>query len=491
MTAQMTEGWWKTAWPSKTLPKSFTPMKMAIKEVKAAKRGLSIDAHKQALAELLKLVPTLRKEADAAFTKRTPNHFKAKSMLDDLEKLAQKEEKAIKPNLAPEKVFSMAFGTALKKKVSNKELLANLGPLQVELNLMIALVNELKARKAAAKLNDALMKAFNASVDRTAAHIEKAIKIHKGIVPGTVRDDIGKMIDDEVQNVLPAELRKVPATVLRKIGLAEKAAKQYTIDKGCSVCKGVVGTSIAGVGLVVPGTPALAIAVMCRTGSELAKDVISSFASVEKKTKLLNAYMKTLTKAFSDGEAKGRKMTDAETSGELTLSTLNSLLGIDVLPTVTKAKSDIKSIEGGIALLHVEHQKMIETSHKLFEKYDALKKEIESDIRTKGSTVEKTVTKLKNVRPKMQKQLEQTAKMGERISDAESEIDKIRKDFSELSKPGTKLTRAQHIVKISTSALTAVAGTVDATAIAAEISSTYVAMAGTLTEAANQMDNMR
>ena len=53
MRAQLSVGWWKTAWPTKDLPKNFAAMSQAIKDVKKTKSGLSVIDHRAALDRLL------------------------------------------------------------------------------------------------------------------------------------------------------------------------------------------------------------------------------------------------------------------------------------------------------------------------------------------------------------------------------------------------------------------------------------------------------
>lgn len=489
MGAHMTEGWWKDAWPSKDHTNGFKEMKMAIKAVKHAKRGLSIENHQRALADLRKLIPGLVKEAEGQFAKLSLNLRKARTILKDLDALAQKEEAAIKPNMAPETVYRRNFATALQSKVSNKRVVADLPALNVEIKLMISLVNELRDKNAEGRLNDGFNKVFQARVDATAKHIDKAVKIHGMPLPRSVRNNITKLVEDEYQMTLPAELRKVPAAVIRKIGLNAKTARQYTIDKGMSVCKGIVGSAIGGVGVVVPGVQVVAIIAVARTGAALARDLVSSVASVEKKTKAIKVQLLVLKKMYSGAEAKAEKT--GNNKKELTVGMVNTVLGVDTAPTVKKIDGDIKSVEGGIALLLVQHTDMTGVAKDLVDRCEKLKKDIESDIRKGGGVPADKVSQFKSLSAKMGKQIEATAKLGARISKAEDKLDKMREELKSLKQPDTKVSAAIDCADMMLSGAMTLFGTVDAAAIGRHSASVFVAAAGTLQEVAERLDDLR
>ncbi|MFT7595507.1 MAG: hypothetical protein ACI8R4_002836 [Paracoccaceae bacterium] len=68
-------------------------------------------------------------------------------------------------------------------------------------------------------------------------------------------------------------IRKIPAETLRKTCLNAKMAKAYKIDKGVSIASGVAGTGLAAAGFGLPGAPAFAIVMTCRSAASLVKDI--------------------------------------------------------------------------------------------------------------------------------------------------------------------------------------------------------------------------
>ena len=232
MAVQLTEGWWKTAWPSDTKPKCFDAMKLAIKNAKVTKRGLSPTDYLAQLHSLEKFIPILKAEAKKQFKTSPMSKRKADKMLDEFEKFIAKSKAGVKMDAKPKVVYARSFADALRSKVrkDNAERLSALPKMEVKLQLMAWLIDELEDKNAANQLHKAIDREFEACVKKTATFIDKYAapnqlmsKSHMSVI----HDEITGNVSD-----LNKILQKVPSEVLRRIGLSAKVAKQYKIDQG-------------------------------------------------------------------------------------------------------------------------------------------------------------------------------------------------------------------------------------------------------------------
>lgn len=489
MGAQLTEGWWKTAWPSKTPPKSFGEMKLAIKSAKQAKRGTSVMDYHSALHHLGHVIDKLEKEADAQFKTAPMDKRTARGNLSDLRKLMEKELAGAKMGAAPIVVFNKPYGKLLKEKVSDNSQLQPLGRMDIKLELMVGLVNELRDKNAEAMLNTRLNKAFDASLDQTVKHVDKALKIHGGVLPQAVLRDLTRILDDEADK-LAAEFRKIPAEVLRKIGINEKMALKYGLNKGASVVSTGAGTVLAGVGIGLPGTQAFAIAASVRAAVGFITEITSACAKIETKIGNLDHDLVLLRNAFGTADAKARKMGKGDTLAELTLSTVNTLIGRDLLVTVKSADSQIKDIEGHLAYLENRCQKL------QGQIADALDKEAKLSAKALKTWGKKKMTsvfrniQLGHARKSLDGVLKDAHALAVRLNKADLAVTKLRREMKLLKDPGQGLKALQTTVDLMINIGVGIGGVGDAASVGKDGPAVLVAIAGVYDDMGNKLNDL-
>ena len=486
MAAKLTEGWWKTAWPSSTPPKTFEEMKKAIKAAKHRQRGLSVMEYRKALHEVLDLVEKLEKEADAQFRTAPVDKKKAKSMLADLTKLVEKELASAKPDAKPIVVFDKPFGLHLLENLKDPEPAKRfIGRQPIKLELMTGLVNELRDKNAEAKLNTALNKEFDRALKSAVKMVDDFTDKRGGLLTQDDRKALVAAIN-AVAKETAEDLRQVPGEVLRKIGIDAKMAREHKIDKVKSTASAVAGGATAAAGVALPGTTALAVAGLARSLMSISKEIQAAVTSVESKIKDFEADLVLLKNAFSDKAGRSVEMSRDQKWAELTFSAMNSLVGRDVMVTVKSAKANLKQIEGKVAVLSVKSQQF---QKKVLEAIDKSDKMVNDTKKAVGPKKIKTaLTNRDKAEKALNAVLENTHKRVARVNDLEDAVVKLRRQMKVLNDPGKTIKTLQSAVDVSLNLALAGAGVYDAVAWKAgdsvlnAMAATYVEMGNTLNE---------
>ncbi|MDX2484058.1 MAG: hypothetical protein QNK42_10425 [Pseudodonghicola sp.] len=484
MAAKLTEGWWKTAWPSSTLPKSFEEMKKAIKAAKHRQRGLSVMDYRKALHEVLDLVEKLEKEADAQFRTAPLDKKRAKSMLADLTKLAEKELASAKPDAKPIVVFNNALGVQIVEKVKDPDPVRFIGRVSVKLELMTGLVNELRDKNAEAKLNTALNKVFDSALTSAVAMVDGFTKKRGGLLTEADRKSLVAAVN-AVAKQIAEDLRQVPGEVLRKIGIDAKVAKAYKIDKVKSTALTVAGGATAVAGVALPGTTAFAVAALARSLLSISKEIQAAVTSVESKIQDFEADLVLLKTAFSDKTGRSVEMSKDQKWAELSFSAMNTLVGRDIMVTVKSAKANLKQIEGKVAVLSV---KTLEFQKKVLEaisKTDKMKKDTHKAIGPKK--IKTALANLDKAEKALNAVLDNTHKRVARVNDLEDAVVGLRRQMKVLNDPGKTIKNLQTAVDLSINFALAGGGVYDAVAWKAG-DSVLNAMAATYVEMGNALD---
>jgi hypothetical protein len=488
MAADMTEGWWKTAWPSTTRPKADDEMIKAIKAAKARERGLSVIDYRKALHEILDAIEKLRKEADKQFKTAPVDKRRATGSLDDLEKLIKGKLDRAKLDDKPVVVFKRPFGLTLKEEVSAfKDLISDLPRMDVELRLMQGVVLELRDKNAESSLNTALNREFDKAIAKTAAMYISYCGARKGML---TRDDRRSLTDtfDNIVSELGETLTAVPKEVLRQIGVDARAAREYQIEKGMRLTAGVVGTGLAAASLAMPGTLAFGIVALVRSVLSLAKEITLLFARLETKIKALRASLADVATIFADGAKTARKMSAGNKVNELVLSTFNSVVGVEVMPSIRKVKGDLKEIEGNLAALATRVQAL---QGGVAEVMDANAKFEKKMSDTYGEKWVDVLPDVKKGRKNLDAMVENAHAQAKRVVNGRAAVDELRRDVARLDDPGLTLERAQKGLDMIIAAVGAVGGVADVTIVgageASQSTGVIIALASVYTELGNQL----
>lgn len=484
MSAQIAVGWWKEAWPSKDLPKNFDAMTKAIKDVKKAKAGLSVIKHREALDALIALIDPLAKEADKQFRRHPLDKRKAQKNLTELCAVAMAEKSRAKMTQTPVTVFKKPFGLHLKDTINHEGPISKIGRMDIEIKLMSGFVDELRDKNAEALLNRLANRVFDDYVKRSVTMVETFVDRRDGGLTKKDRKELTQLID-QIAEELSDELTKVPGQVMRKIGIDEKMAREYKIDKGVSITKGVVGTGIAAAGIAVPGTTPLAIAGTIRSALALFKDLAQLFMSLERKIKIFDSYLHRLQEMFARAEAEGKKMKGSKAAKEFGLETLNTVLGFDVIPTVKKANADLKEIESHLAMMSVKAQALQKALAQALDKSDKLIKNLRSEKNFENWQA--LFKDLPGTEKKLQEAIDEAFKIAERVVTAEDDVVRIRAQMKLIQQPGTNLKRLGVAVDLMVSASLSVGGQCDAAIVGKALESNLVATGATLFEVGTKL----
>ena len=362
--------------------------------------------------------------------------------------------------------------------------------IEVKLELMAWLVDELADKGAENQLHKAIDREFNRTLNETAAFVDKYARTY--VLDATHPDAKARLsvVHDEIRgNVsdLNKTLKKVPAEVIRKIGISSKLAKEYKIDQGISVATSTVGAGLAVAGLAVPGTTALAAAGACRSLLALAKEIASIGMELNKRISVFNSYLVALEKMFANAENERKKMDFGDSAKELTLATLNSIVGIDALPTMKKASDGLKKIEGHIALLDDRSNRVVTKINLVIDSQAKFKKQMIDA--TSNKAYDQSFKKLKNAEKDLDRMLKTGTSLTAAVRKAEDDLVVIRRRMKELKQPGTKLKVLRAGTDIIINNGLAQAGYWDATLIGKDFTSFCVAYTGVYVEAGNTVKN--
>ncbi|MFK7753745.1 MAG: hypothetical protein AB8B51_14495 [Sedimentitalea sp.] len=345
----LSERWWKQAWPIDGKAPEFAKVTNAIKAYKIAKRGLSQSELMRTLDELdVALVISevkSRKDLAGLDAKTKPmfgDDIKAvrkilAAQMGDAQRVGDAQELVYSRNIGPELM------SRFKKLGDNK---IKFGAIQVDFKLLVAVVNEIKAKGG----DSFLSRAYSDLVNDHIGQIEKAVRAdYVEIFNG---DDvkaaafIKKTVDGEMVKLHKAAL-KVPTNVLRKLGIYGDIEKTYAGRIAKKVGKTAVSSVSAvgaGVGILLPGTPAFAIVGCCLASAAALRDIADLAMTLEQKACVLGKYLKPVATNLKRATIKAGSV-------EFSAALGNELLGVDVFPTLKKAKTDFKDIEEGVQIL--------------------------------------------------------------------------------------------------------------------------------------------
>ena len=357
-------------------------------------------------------------------------------------------------------VYKKSFGAALTENL--KDLKITFDGLLVELSLLELLVIELRARRAEAMLNNALNDEFDRVVDACSKEISAQVKKNHGIVN---KGDATKAAARHAK-VLGMQIRKVPDEVIRKIGLNQRIARKYKRDKAVKITRGVAATGLSAAGVAVPGTTAFAIVGLVRSIAALAKEITTVMMSVERKMKIIVSYLDTLGGIYK--KHRGAR--------EVTMSALNTILGVEVLPTLNKAKADFKEVEKSVAVLSHRSQKMQTKVIKALEKSNELTKQYEKNVSDLRAFMASSRTgKVKKAMKNLDKILDGTHKIVKRVVAAEKQVPLIRRQLKDLGENPGGVDKANIIISQTINLCNALAGIADAAAVGKAIESVVLA----------------
>lgn len=461
----LSTNWWKLAWPMSKKPKNDGKMLVALKVYQKAKVGKSRGNLKDALVEVDVTLNALLGEADKI--KKMKNPLKRKAIKTDLKKakaLVASEIAAVdKSPVKPRVVYSRDFADAVSDAIKDTNI--KFSSYNVELKLLEVLAQELDAKNGLALLNNMLNDKFNYTVKLCEKDVRRTIIKADGMMNSASFRALDDTFDRHATG-LQKEMREVPIDVFRKMRIHAAIAAKYKKDKAVKITKGAVGVGLGVTGALLPGTLPFALVALARSVASLAKEIVAVLMDLDTKIKVFLSYIGTLAAAYK--KHRGAR--------EITLSTLNSILGVDVLPTLNKAKADLKEIEKCVAVFYHRAHKMTKEVMKALDISNELTKRFEkSATDVKAFMKSKKSRKIRKAMKNLDSVLDKTHDLMRQATIGEKQVPILRKKLKDLGENSGSVDKANIIIGQIINLGMAVAGIVDAAAVGQAIESVVVA----------------
>jgi hypothetical protein len=218
-------------------------------------------------------------------------------------------------------------------------------------------------------------------------------------------------------------------------------------------------TAASGVAIALPGTQAFAIYGFARSAAGLAQQLVEHNIKIATAAKLLQGHLIYLAKAFNKA-SKGVGRAASETGG----TTLNAVLGFDLVPTLDKATSSFKDLKLNTSHAGFKTQKLIDNIMGMMDSCSDLDKTVSSLSKT--HPYKKILDKnLARKEKKLDKLIKKTQRLGKQLNVVERKLPALGKALKDLGKNSAGQDFANYTVKVLVN-LGAIAGggLVDATA---------------------------
>lgn len=464
---ELTNSWWKQAWPAKTKPANDAKLTKALKDLKKAKVGKSA-------GDLIEALEAVEAALDAVIgdTSKIPKKLplKKKAIKSDLKKakaIVAQDLKALEKHGSKERVvYKRDFGLKVNEMVSDIRLGVSSCP--VELKLLEVLALELDAKGGLAMLNNMLNDEFDGASKKCDKDLRAIVKKAGGLLDA---DSMSKVIESVTTHAqtLQTDMRDVPIQVMRKMRIHAAVAKSYKKDKAVKITKGTVGVGLGVAGSVLPGTLPFALVALARSVASLAKEIVTVLMDLDTKIKLFIKQLSALAAVYK--KHRGAR--------EITLSSLNAVLGVDVAPTLDKAKADLKEIEKCVAVFYHRANKMQKKVIEALDKSNELTKRFEksaSDVKAfmasdKNRKIRKAMKDLDSI-------LNKTHDLMRQAVNGEKMVPQLRKGLKDLGENSGKVDKANVILGQVINLAISLGGLGDAAGVGRAIESVAVAGVG-------------
>ncbi len=382
-------------------------------------------------------------------------------------------------------VYTCNFGARLKQRLAADKRTAGIS-LQVAtppVELLEAVVDELDRVNSLSMLHAGYDNATEEVLDRI---FKALVKLAGGGLTQPQMQAAGQKVVDDNLTILAEDWFRVPTDVIRKIGLGaamEGAYQKALAKRRKNIIKATAFTVVSGLAIALPGTTGFAAYVFARTALGLTQQLVEHNMKLTQAAKVLETQLKYLSEAFKHGAA-------LRATSETGATTLNALLGVDVVPTLAKATSNYKDLE-----LNCTHAgfKCRKLNDEIAASLDSLKVLGKSVAKLTGKDREKMEKLIAKSEAALDALLKKTASLAKQFNTVDRKLATLKKVLDALGK-NTKL---QDIVNYSAKVLVSLAGiaaggladasiAVDATAVAtrgiAEVVAVTNGVVGVLTE---------
>ncbi len=464
---ELSNNWWKQAWPMSTKPANDARLTKALKDLKKAKTGKSAGDLIDALTEVEAAL-----DAVVGDTGKIPkkNPMKKKAIKADLAKakaIVTKDLAALQKHGNKERViYKKDFGAAMNDSV--KDIRLGVSSCPVELKLLEVLALEIEAKGGLGMLNNMLNGRFDTAVKKCDKDLRVIVKQVGGLMDADSMSDVIDAVTTHARD-LQLDMREVPIEVMRKMRIHAAVASKYKKDKAVKITKGTVGVGLGIAGAAVPGTLPFALVTLTRSVASLAKEIVTVLMDLDTKIKLFIKQLSALAAVYK--KHRGAR--------EIALSSLNSVLGVDVAPTLNKAKADLKEIEKCVAVFYHRANKMIKKVYEALDKSNELTKRFEksaSDV--KAFMASKKNRNIRKAMKDLDTMLDKTHDLMRQAVDAEKQVPQLRKGLKALGENSGHVDKANTILGQIINLAISLGGLGDAAGVGKAIESVAVASVG-------------
>lgn len=464
---ELSINWWKQAWPTKDKPANDAKLTKALKDLKKAKIGKSA-------GDLIGALEAVDSALDSVIgdTGKIPRKLplKKKAIKADLKKaktIVTQDLKALDKHGSKERViYRKDFGASMNQSVSDIRLGVSSCP--VELKLLEVLALEIDSKGGLPMLNNMLNDEFDGVVKKCDKDLRSIVKRAGGLLDADSMSDVIDSVTTHAQG-LQEDMRDVPVVVMRKMRIHAAIAKAYKKDKAVKITKGAVGVGLGVAGAALPGTLPFALVTLARSIASLAKEIVTVLMDLDTKIKLFVKQLSALAAVYK--KHRGAR--------EIALSSLNSVLGVDVAPTLNKAKADLKEIEKCVAVFYHRANKMQKKVLEALDKSNELTRRFEksaSDV--KAFMASEKSRKIKKAMKDLDTILDKTHDLMRQAVNGEKMVPQLRKGLKALGENSNRVDKANVIIGQVISLAIALGGLSDAAAVGKAIESVAVAGVG-------------
>ena len=472
---EISSRWWKSAWPDEVKKNALhKQMTDAIAEFEKRKRNRSKTKILVTLGDISDFADALKADSRKTFSSYPNFRTSFQKNMDKIVKLAMAQKKLVadtgnKSTKIWEKDLVQSVKTKLEKQ--NNALADRISfdkiVRVVTVKIPEIVLTELEDRKADTQIYRELNKIHTSFGLKCAAEINKQLKD----VPHLKLADIvfiNKTIDKWVKHFENA-VALVPEKVIANIAIHKSIASKYKRDRAIAITRAGVGVAVSGVAIAAPGTQALAIAGLIRSCVSLSKEISSFAANIERKMTDLSRYIKLLDVAYNKA--------GVGVESEITLSLLNGILGVDVLPTLKKAQDDLDDVSKNFSLSYTKLQKKQTKISETIKKIEKLKTSVSNSAinKSKVKTI-KMYQEIVSLEGLLNAQLEEAFNSARRMNKVERELPKLKKKLDELDKNPTAIKVCAVLLRAAGGLAWSITGTFDATLVIGQTDKTVAVL---------------
>ncbi len=436
--------WWKQAWPGEKPSKWDRAVATAIKDYKDARRGTAqslVVIQLNKLGDLLTKVEVEAKSSLKAYPKRR------KAIVSDVAALGtiiEKQHKdALKFGSKTREVFRYDFAARVYEAVKDNPDCKGFKPKpqMTKIELLEAIAQELDRKNLLNSLFAEYDNALQIMVNKAASEIKATGVKRRGRNAHNTAKLYGKIIDAHGATLADL-MHKAPTNVIKKLGLNAEMEAEYQKElkkRRKAIAKGTVMTVASGVAIALPGTQAFAIYGFVRSAASLTQQIVEHNISISAAAKIVEKQLIFLATTFKKSAGRAVSETGA--------TTLNAVLGVDIVPTLDKATSNMKLLKINTRHAGFKTQKLTDLIMEMMDSNKRLEKTVNGLADTHPYKKRLAKNLARNER-QLDKLLKKTSELAKKLNTVERKLPTLGKALNDLGKNSRGQIAANAIAKI-------------------------------------------